>query len=69
MMGKYRKHDINIEWAREVRHEIRKVEDEKLQKRLMGKLLSAYNKDSMSERLALSDELSKLSMEQKSGSK
>lgn len=69
MMGKYRKHDINIEWARAVRHEIRKVEDEKLQKRLMGKLLRAYRKDSMSERLALSDELSKLSIEQKSGSK
>lgn len=65
MMGKYRKHDINIEWARAVRHEIRKVEDEKLQKRLMGKLLMAYNNDSMTERLALSDELSKLSMEQK----
>lgn len=69
MMGKYRKHDIDIEWARAVRREIMKVEDEKLQKRLMGKLLTAYNKDSMSERLALSEELSKLSMEQKSGSK
>ena len=67
MMGKYRKHDISLEWARAVRHEIRKVEDGKLQKRLMGKLLSAYRKDSMSERLALSDELSKLSMERKGG--
>ena len=68
-MGKYRKHDINVEWARAVRREIRNVEDEKLQKRLMGKLRRAYNKDSMSEMLALSDELSKLSMEHKSGSK
>lgn len=67
-MGKYRKHDISLEWARAVRHEIRKVEDEKLQKRLMGKLLRAYNKDSMSEMLALSDELSKLSIKQKSES-
>lgn len=64
MMGKYRKHDISLEWARAVRHEIRKVEDGKQQKRLRGKLLRAYRKDSMSERLALSDELSKLSMEQ-----
>lgn len=38
-MGKYRKHDISLDWARAVRHEIRKVEDGKLQKRLMGKLL------------------------------
>ena len=29
-MGKYRKHDISLEWARAVRHEIRKVEDGKL---------------------------------------
>lgn len=65
MMGKYRKHDISVDWARAVRHEIRKVEDGKEQKRLMGKLLRAYRKDSMAERLALSDELSKLSMEQK----
>lgn len=63
-MGKYRKHDISLEWARAVRHEIRKVEDEKQQKRLRGKLLMAYRKDSMSDRLALSEELSKLSMEQ-----
>lgn len=65
MMGKYRKHDISLDWARAVRHEIRKVEDGKLQKRLRGKLLRAYRKDSMAERLALSDELSKMSMEQK----
>lgn len=64
-MGKYRKHDISLEWARAVRHEIRKVEDEKQQKCLRGKLLRAYRKDSMSERLALSEELSKLSMERK----
>lgn len=63
-MGKYRKHDISLEWARAVRHEIRKVEDGKLQKRLRGKLLRAYRKDSMSDRLSLSGELSKLSMEQ-----
>ena len=68
MMGKYRKNDISLEWARAVRHEIRKVEDGKLQKRLRGKLLRAYRNDSMSERLALSEELSKLSMEQKGGS-
>jgi hypothetical protein len=43
------------------------VEDGKLQKRLRGKLLRAYRKDSMSERLALSEELSKLSMEQEGG--
>lgn len=67
MMGKYRKHDISLDWARAVRHEIRKVEDGKLQKRLRGKLLMAYRKDSMGDRLALSDELSKLSMEQKGG--
>lgn len=64
-MGKYRKHDISVDWARAVRHEIRKVEDGKEQKRLMGKLLMAYREDSMSDRLALSDELSKMSMEQK----
>lgn len=64
MMGKYRKHDISLEWARAVRHEIRKVEDGKLKKRLRGKLLRAYRKDSMSDRLSLSEELSKLSMEQ-----
>lgn len=64
-MGKYRKHDISLDWARAVRREIRKVEDGKEQKRLMGKLLKAYRNDSMAERLALSDELSKLSMEQK----
>lgn len=64
-MGKYRKHDISLDWARAVRHEIRKVEDEKEQKRLRGKLLRAYRKDSVSERLALSEELSKLSKEQK----
>lgn len=68
-MGKYRKHDISLDWARAVRHEIRKVEDGKLQKRLRGKLLMAYRKDSMGERLALSDELSKLSIEQEGGSK
>lgn len=64
MMGKYRKHDISLEWARAVRREIRKVEDGKEQKRLRGKLLKAYRNDSMAERLALSDELSKMSMEQ-----
>lgn len=64
-MGKYRKHDIDIEWARTVRREIRKIEDEKLQKRLRGTLLMAYRKDSMSDRLALSEELSKLSIKQK----
>lgn len=64
-MGKYRKHDISLDWARAVRREIRKVEDGKLQKRLRGKLLMVYRKDSMAERLALSEELSKMSMEQK----
>lgn len=64
-MGKYRKHDISLDWARAVRREIRKVEDGKEQKRLRGKLLRAYRNDSMADRLALSDELSKLSMEQK----
>mgnify|MGYP004499535627 CR=1 FL=1 len=60
-MGKYRKHDISLEWARAVRHEIRKVEDQKEQEHLRGKLLKAYRKDSMRDRLALSKELSELS--------
>lgn len=64
-MGKYRKHDISLDWARAVRREIRKVEDGKLQKRLRGKLLRAYRNDSMADRLALSDELAKMPMEQK----
>lgn len=63
-MGKYRKHDISLEWARAVRHEIRKVEDRKEQERLRGELLKAYRKDSMRERLALSKELSELSIGQ-----
>lgn len=69
MMGKYRKHDISLDWARAVRREIRKVEDGKEQKRLRGKLLRAYRNDSMADRLALSDELAKMPMEQKGASK
>lgn len=65
MMGKYRKHDISPEWARAMRGEIRKIKDWKEQEHLRGNLLKAYRKDSMHERLTLSEELSELSMEQK----